>query len=318
MDSIKWLERHVRCLACGGPKELFRQDEELVCPCGTRYPIVRGAPVLIRADNEVFPPAALVGAASRGTRASRGARATFSVSVSVSVNLARRRVLKEMTAALEGTEGATVLVVGSGGQRARLEEALGGSGVELIHCDVDADADVDCYADAHELPFRDATFDAVVTTAVLEHVLRPERAVAEMARVLKPDGLVYSEMPFMQQVHEGAYDFTRYSLSGHRRLFEAFRKIEAGLVAGPATSLAWSVEHLALSFAGRGRSRTLAKALVRLLLFWLPQVDRLLKNRPAAMDGASCTYFLGRRADAPVSDRAIVEGYVGGQSLRHV
>jgi hypothetical protein len=26
----------------------------------------------------------------------------------------------------------------------------------------------------------------------------------------------------MQQVHEGAYDFTRYTLSGHRRLFNGF------------------------------------------------------------------------------------------------
>jgi len=57
-------------------------------------------------------------------------------------------------------------------------------------------------------------FDAVWIQAVLEHVLDPVRVVAEIHRVLRPGGLVYSEIPFMQEVHEGAYDFTRFRLSG--------------------------------------------------------------------------------------------------------
>lgn len=44
---------------------------------------------------------------------------------------------------------------------------------------------------AEALPFRDASFDALWSIAVLEHVARPERALDELARVLKPGGAAY-------------------------------------------------------------------------------------------------------------------------------
>jgi SAM-dependent methyltransferase len=44
-------------------------------------------------------------------------------------------------------------------------------------------------ADVQELPFRDAAFDVVVANYVLHHVPDAGRAVAEMARVLRPEGV---------------------------------------------------------------------------------------------------------------------------------
>src|SRR5690606_20509079 len=55
-------------------------------------------------------------------------------------------------------------------------------------------------ADAHSIPLEDESVDAVCIQAVIEHVLEPERVIAEILRVLKPDGVVYAETPFMQQV----------------------------------------------------------------------------------------------------------------------
>lgn len=46
-------------------------------------------------------------------------------------------------------------------------------------------------AAATGLPFEDATFDAVWSITVLEHVTDPEAALAEMRRVLKPGGLIF-------------------------------------------------------------------------------------------------------------------------------
>jgi SAM-dependent methyltransferase len=43
-------------------------------------------------------------------------------------------------------------------------------------------------ADVQDLPFRDAAFDVVVANYVLHHVPDAPRAVAEMARVLRPEG----------------------------------------------------------------------------------------------------------------------------------
>lgn len=43
---------------------------------------------------------------------------------------------------------------------------------------------------AEELPFADSEFDAVWSIAVLEHIPNPERALDEIRRVLKPNGLL--------------------------------------------------------------------------------------------------------------------------------
>jgi SAM-dependent methyltransferase len=45
------------------------------------------------------------------------------------------------------------------------------------------------------LPFASAAFDAIVCTEVLEHVARDDEAVAELARVLKPSGLLVASVP---------------------------------------------------------------------------------------------------------------------------
>lgn len=43
-------------------------------------------------------------------------------------------------------------------------------------------------ADAERLPFPDGTFDAVVANLLIPHLPRPEAAMAELSRVLKPGG----------------------------------------------------------------------------------------------------------------------------------
>ena len=45
-------------------------------------------------------------------------------------------------------------------------------------------------ADAHSLPFEDASFDAVLGNFVILHLGRPEAAVAEFVRVLAPGGIL--------------------------------------------------------------------------------------------------------------------------------
>jgi len=235
-----------------------------------------------------------------------------------SVNLSRQKILQQRRTFLEEMPLANVLVVGSGCQRKWLNEYLGtGDVVRVIYSDIDTNSDVDLFCDGHELPFIDGAFDAVVTTAVLEHVLYPEIVASEITRVLKVGGLLYSELPFMQQVHEGAYDFTRYTLSGHRRLFNQISEIESGMVAGSGTALVWVIENFALAFSERAFFRKIIKIISRIFFSWFKYFDIILKDKPAAMDGASCTFLFGRKIEGKVSDGDIIARYVGAKSITH-
>lgn len=309
MDTVpERLRAILLCPACGGAP-LEADAGELVCSaCATRYAVSRGRPVLLRPDNDVFrTDAYLAPPPARGKSLKR-------FIPEPSVNLSVEPMIDRLAGLLPGD--ARILVVGAGTQKAWLAPKFGPT-CTILYCDIDVGADVDLFCDAHDLPFADASMDAVVTTAVLEHVLYPERVAAEITRVVKPGGLLYSELPFMQQVHEGAYDFTRYTLSGHRRLFNRFDAVESGMVAGPATSLVWAIENFAAAFPSNPRTRQLMRAASRIAFGWIKHADRLLKDRPQAMDGASCTFLLGRRRDAPLSDAAIVQSYVGGRPLSH-
>jgi SAM-dependent methyltransferase len=301
-----------RCPACHA-RALRQESGEVSCgACRTRYPLIAGRPLLTAPGNELFGPQRYATA----TPARAGGSRRWAPDPSV--NLSREPCLQDLARRLAPAGDAAVLLVGSGSQRHDVERLFaratpGGAAIAVIACDVAADAEVDVLCDAHELPFGDASFDAVVTTAVLEHVADPARAMAEIERVLAPGGYLYSEIPFMQQVHEGAYDFTRFTMSGHRRLAAGFEELGSGVVAGPATSLAWAIEHLALALAGGRRGRFAAKFVVRWSFGWLKLLDRALAARPAAQDGASCTYFYGRRTDTRRSDAAIVAAYGGAQ-----
>jgi ubiquinone/menaquinone biosynthesis C-methylase UbiE len=61
-------------------------------------------------------------------------------------------------------------------------------------------------ASATEMPFADNTFDALWSVWVLEHIPNPEKALAEMRRVLKPGGYIY--------LHP-AFDVTWYAAQGY-------------------------------------------------------------------------------------------------------
>ena len=163
--------------------------------------------------------------------------------------------------------------------------------------------------DAQQIPFEARTFDGVVAQAVLEHVADPERAVDEIWRVLKPGGLVYSETPFLQQVHAGAYDFTRYTHLGHRRLFRRFDELDSGAACGPGMALAWAWRGFLQSFFGDGLGRTAATVAAHFTGFWLVRLDAYLCRRPAAFDCASSYFFLGAKSDRTLRDRELVESY---------
>jgi len=210
---------------------------------------------------------------------------------------------------LETIENPIVLVVGGGSVGNAMEEIYRNERIKVVAFDIYGSPNVQFIADAHQIPLCPDTFDAVIIQAVLEHVLEPAKVVEEIWRVLKPNGIVYSETPFMQQVHEGAYDFTRFTESGHRFLFRRFSKLKSGAVNGPALTLLWSLDYF---FSGVFRSRKIGKAF-KLLFFWVRFLERFIPP-DFAIDGACGVYFMGRKRDATMTPREAVEHYQGHQS----
>ncbi|MEU1852533.1 class I SAM-dependent methyltransferase [Streptomyces sp. NPDC019990] len=223
-------------------------------------------------------------------------------------NRVAARNIEVLTRALAGSPP-TLLVVGGATVGNGVDAVYRDPRVQVIGFDLVGSPVTQFIADAHHIPLPTASIDGVLVQAVLEHVLDPGLVVAEIHRVLKGDGLVYAETPFLQQVHAGPYDFTRFTASGHRYLFREFEELAAGPVAGPGTQLLWSVDHLV-----RGLTRSaLAGRVARLLMGWLHALDRLVPAR-YAMDDATAYYFLGRKRQGGMSATEIVAYYGGAQT----
>ncbi|MER9335545.1 class I SAM-dependent methyltransferase [Mesorhizobium sp. M0293] len=71
-----------------------------------------------------------------------------------------------------------------------------------------------------DLPFKDESFDGVLSLAVLEHVDDPFLCARELARVLKPKGRVLVMMPFLQAEHGYPQHYFNATRSGVVKLFE--------------------------------------------------------------------------------------------------
>jgi SAM-dependent methyltransferase len=180
--------------------------------------------------------------------------------------------------------------------------------LNLLGSDIYYSPHIDIIADGHALPISDASLHGVWIQAVLEHVLDPVKVVSEIHRVLVDGGIVYAETPFMEAVHEGPYDFTRFSLSGHRWLFRAFEEIRSGCAGGPGTVLIWSIRYFVGALFRSYRVGTLAA----MMFFWLSYLDKLVSKRHT-VDSPKATYFLGRRSNGSIDASTIISYYHGAQ-----
>lgn len=93
---------------------------------------------------------------------------------------------------------------------------------------------------ADRLPFRDNSFDGVISIAVLEHVKDPFLCAREIARVLKPGAWLKCCVPFLQPLHGYPHHYFNMTHEGLRTLFEPYLSIERQEV-NPATHPVWAI-----------------------------------------------------------------------------
>lgn len=202
---------------------------------------------------------------------------------SPSYNLCRRKLEK----LVEGlSREARILDLGSGGRKLR-------EGV--ISLDISPEKGVDIVGDAFLLPFWDASFDLIVCTALLEHILRPEAMISEMHRCCRKGGLVYAEVPFLQGYHKSPEDYWRCTLPGLVEAFKSFEKQEAGVCCGPASALAMFLAMLPYTLFTSPFLRKLGLFFFGWTTFYLKYLDIFFARVKGAHYLAAAFYYLGRK-----------------------
>lgn len=78
--------------------------------------------------------------------------------------------------------------------------------------------EIDIYANALELPFKDNVFDCILSTQVLEHIPKPDVFLKEAYRVLKSGGILLLTTSLTWPLHEEPYDYFRYTKYGLKKL----------------------------------------------------------------------------------------------------
>lgn len=84
-----------------------------------------------------------------------------------------------------------------------------------LHPSIHLDHEVDL---GSTLPFEDESFDTVLLTDVLEHLLEPQKAMGEVGRILRFGGKAIIGVPFFYWIHEEPHDYHRYTEFSLRRM----------------------------------------------------------------------------------------------------
>ena len=309
------VQKMLLCPICKAKLELYDKYYECInFECKFLFPIINGIPILIDEDSSLFSINDFVNHHDTTFYSSQNKfeQAVRRFVPDIHRNIKGRENYNKLAKLLLGQSSTPkVLVIGASILGEGMEAIIAHSCIELIDSDVSFGPRTALVCDAHSLPFEDNSFDGVIVQAVLEHVVDPWRCAEEIHRVLKEDGLVYAETPFMQQVHSGRYDFTRFTHLGHRRLFRKFEEIDSGAVCGPAMALAWSYRYFLLSFTTSRFLRRLIGVFVRLTSFYLTYLDYLLIDKPGTLDAASGYYFIGKKSNRVLPDKGLIKLYKG-------
>lgn len=301
------------CPACRSALTLA--DDRLACPnphCalhGQPFDSIDGKPVLIDFARSILVREQVVatGGASVLARSENWRSTVFRFldgDNPVAPHYGRRIAAELHALARRSKRRPRILIIGGGRLSEGARQLSRSSRVDVVAFDIYASPHVAFLADAHQIPVLDASFDAVWIQAVLEHVVEPGVVVDEIRRVLGPGGLVFADTPFLWPVHELAWDFTRYTASGHRWLFRRFDAIAAGTSSGPGTVFVLAIRHLVAALT---RSSVIGR-LASVPFFWARYLDRFCEPR-RRLDSAGGLFFFGRRRDREMTPAELVRFY---------
>ena len=122
------------------------------------------------------------------------------------------------------------------------------------------------YYDGTTLPFEDSTFDAILCTETMEHVLDCQFFVSELSRALRSSGTLILTVPFAARWHFIPHDYWRYTPSSLNHLLTnaSFDNIEVYARGNHVTVACYKTMALVLPFLFSPIDNIFAKILLRL------------------------------------------------------
>ncbi len=145
---------------------------------------------------------------------------------------------------------------------------------------------IDVVGDAENLPFQKDSFDVIVCFEVLEYLPKPEKALKEIFKSLRRDGILLLSSPLMVSFHNDLYRFTPPALKKLVRS-AGFKNIKISPVGGYYRMLAYQLSRLSYKIK-KTKSKPLLpvyylikipvglvmQVLVPFLLFYLDGLDK--------------------------------------------
>ena len=151
---------------------------------------------------------------------------------------------------------------------------------------------VEIVADAHELPYADNSVDAIFISAVIEHLYNPLVAIAEMYRVLKPGGVVFSITPFMQAYNGYPHHYQNLTLTGHEYYFSSkgFKLLESGTAIGPTMALIIINSKYILNYFPPVLNKICGAIFILFCMIFVRPLDFFLNKKPSSHVLCSASY----------------------------
>ena len=167
----------------------------------------------------------------------------------------------------------------------------------LVNIDIEKTENVDILGDGRKLPLMNSSISLIVSQAVLEHTPHTSINIQEFERVLKPNGHLYLEVPFMQTYHAHPHDYFRFTHSGLKNILENFDIVEEGIAVGPGSALALNLRiFLSTLFSFGNRRLFVGMTLVfGWLTFPLKFFDFFMESNSLSYHSASGIYVLARK-----------------------
>jgi SAM-dependent methyltransferase len=147
---------------------------------------------------------------------------------------------------------------------------------------------------ARALPFADGTFDGVFCQGVLHLVVEPLLVVRELARVVRPGGVIFVTTAFLEGHMEAPTDSVRLTLSALKEMLQDFEEVQAGASRGPSSALAWVVrDYLTFLLSPGPRWNNAVRLFLNWPLFPIKYLDLVAGRRSQAHRLAAEVFFLG-------------------------